>query len=291
MSQRGAYEGATLEYITTSDNVRIALHHIGPTYGPTVLLVPGTFSNATYWLGTRGVGFARYLAELGYHAVVLEPRGHGHSGRPGARDRWDFDDWARCDVTSAVAEMTSHEKDVVLVGHSAGGAAIVAALAAHPEMQARVRGLVVVGTPLPWLQRTRGIAARVIRAWAARVDWFPARRLKLGPEDELGGVMAQWMSWNITGRWIGSDGVDYGAGIGNLTVPMLMIAAERDHMWAPPAACRALYDIAGSTDKTFLVCGRQTGFDHDYDHVSILAGKGAQAEVWPLIRNWMTALR
>src|SRR5690606_25004866 len=89
-------------HLTTDDAVRLAVQLYGA--GDTrVLLVPGTFSNHTFWLGTRGVGFARYLADHeGCETWSLDPRGHGASQRPGRREHWDFDDWARHDVVSAI---------------------------------------------------------------------------------------------------------------------------------------------------------------------------------------------
>ncbi len=281
------YAGATTQRVRAADGVHIALHRIGPHDGPTVLLVSGTFSNASFWLGTRRTGFARFLADHGFDVWCMEPRGHGDSDRPRADQRWDFDDWIRRDVPAALAAATSHTDSVVLVGHSAGGAAIIAALAADPSLQANVRGVVIVATPLPWLQYWRGLMARVIRGVSRRVQWFPARALRLGPEDELAGVMAQWMTWNIEAQWRGDDGTDYGARFRDVTVPMLVIAASGDRVWAPPAACHGLFEMAGSADKTFLVCGRDSGFSQDFDHVTILVGRGARNEVWPLIRNWI----
>lgn len=286
-----AHDGASIQSITTDDGVQLVAHRIGAPTGPPVLLVHGTFSNAVFWLGTRGVGFARFIAECGYDVWCLETRGHGASDRPRKDQRWDFDDWARHDVPAAIEACTSPSNPAVLIGHSAGGAAIIAALAADPLLQTRVRGVVLIGTPLPWLQRWRGLAARAIRAFSNRRDWFPARALKLGPEDELAGVMAQWMTWNVNERWVGDDGTDYYAAFPRISVPAFIIAANGDWMWAPPPSCRALFDALGSSDKTYLLCGKSTGFDADYTHVDIIAGKAARTEIWPVIRNWVAALR
>jgi predicted alpha/beta hydrolase len=222
---------------------------------------------------------------------VLEARGHGHSARPSREQRWNFEDWIRRDIPAAVRSCTSHNESVVLIGHSAGGAAIIAALAADPSLQRNVRGIVIVATPLPWLQYWRGLFARAIRAVSRRVDWFPAKALRLGPEDELAGVMAQWMTWNIDARWVGDDGTDYGARFADVKVPMLVIAAAADHIWAPPPACHGLFELAGSADKTFVVCGKERGFSQDFNHVSILVGKAAREEVWPMIAKWVEASR
>jgi pimeloyl-ACP methyl ester carboxylesterase len=271
--------------IVASDGVRLVLHATGPSAGTPVLLVPGTFSNHTFWLGTRGTGLARDLAEHGYATWTLDPRGHGHSERPGAGARWRFDDWARRDAVAAI-DAAFGERPGFIVGHSAGGAAALVALAANPDLHDRVRGIVLVGTPVPWLQPFSRTGAHVIRTLSFMLRRFPARALGLGPEDEVAGVMTQWMTWNLNGRWIGDDGTDYSKALTELSVPMLVVAAAADR-WAPPPSCRALLDLVASRDLTWQLCGRSTGFSRDFGHVDVLVGRAARTEVWPLLRAWL----
>lgn len=281
--------GIRLQRIETADHVRLAVHRVGPENGTPVVLVPGTFSNHTFWLGTRGTGLALALAAAGFDAWVLDPRGHGASQRPGPHDRWDFDSWTRQDVPAALRAATAERRrPAFLIGHSAGGAAVLAALAAAPELRELVPGLVIAGTPLPWLQPWRGLGARLFRRVSLTLGRFPARLLGLGPEDELPGVMAQWMQWNLQRRWRGEDGIDYEARFPELRAPVLFLAGAADRFFAPPAACRALCDRIGSSDKTFLVCGRDSGFSEDLGHTGLLVHRAARAEVWPRILAWLT---
>ncbi|MEX2281590.1 MAG: alpha/beta fold hydrolase [Gemmatimonadota bacterium] len=268
----------------------VALHRLGSRTAIPVLLVPGTFSNHTFWLGTRGIGFARALVEDGFEACALDPRGHGESQKPKAGERWDFDHWAREDVPTALRTIIAEGRRPFVVGHSAGGAAALAALAAEPSLRAHVRGVVLVATPVPWLQPWRGAGAWLIRAISRILGRFPARRLRLGPEDELEGVMAQWMDWQLTGHWLGDDGTDYGAALGSLDLPLFAITGSGDRFFAPPYACRGLYDLIGSPDKTFLQAGRGSGFAENFNHVSILVGRAARTEIWPKIVAWLHAV-
>jgi pimeloyl-ACP methyl ester carboxylesterase len=276
-----------LERYTTPDGVSIALHRVGERSNVPVLLVPGTFSNHTFWLGTRGIGFAQALVHMGFEACAVDPRGHGDSQHPTSTDRWDFDDWARQDLPTVLRALITEQRRPFVLGHSAGGAAALIALAAHPELRAAVRGIVVVATPVPWLQPWQGLAARTLRLTARLLGRFPARLLRLGPEDELVGVMAQWMAWNIQRRWTGDDGTDYETGLRTLDLPLLAVAATGDRMFAPPAACRALYELIESPDKTLMLCGRATTYSEDFNHVSILVGRAARTEIWPKILTWM----
>lgn len=265
-----------IRFLVTQDGVQIALHCLGNPDDTPVLLVPGTFSNSTFWTGTRGVGFARTLSDAGYYACVLDPRGHGISARPRPEQKWDIDDWARRDVPAALQAIASPGRPAHVIGHSAGGAVILAALSADVSLHERVRSVVVIGTPLPWLQPWRGALARLIRTTSRLMGKFPARMLKIGPEDELPGVMMQWMTWNLKGHWVGNDGTDYTTGLAGLKMPCLVIAGTADHFYAPPDACRGLFDLLGSADKRFEVMP-------DLDHVGLVASRAARTAVWPMI--------
>lgn len=273
-------------HVRAHDGARLALHRLGDPAGTGVLLVPGTFSSSTFWFGTRGTGFGRFLAAHGFEACALDPRGHGESARPRRGQRWDFDDWGH-DVATALETLAPAGRRVYAVGHSAGGAALLAALAARPELRPRVRGIVILATPGPWILRSRAAAARAALLAARVLPRFPARLLRLGPEDELPGVIEQWMRWNLGGHWRGDDGTDYTAALAGLDLPALFIAGAGDHLWAPPTACRALFDRVGSGDKTFLLCGRATRFSEDFDHVGLVVSRAARAEIWRAIRAWM----
>src|SRR5690606_31237971 len=148
--------------IAADDGGRLALHRTGPRNGAPVVLIPGTFSSHPLWLGTRGAGFARDLAQHGYEAWVLDPRGQGLSERPGRSDVWRFDDWARRDAPAAIAAALASRAGFV-IGHSAGGAAALVAISTRPDLRERMRGLAALGTPFPWLQPFSRIGAHTLR--------------------------------------------------------------------------------------------------------------------------------
>ncbi|HEX6558245.1 MAG TPA: alpha/beta fold hydrolase, partial [Longimicrobiales bacterium] len=187
---------------------------------------------------------------------------------------------ARLDVPTALRAVATKERPAFIVGHSAGGAVMLAALSAEPELHALVRGIVAIGTPLPWLQPWRGAVAWLIRLMSRLLGHFPARLLRIGPEDELPHVMSQWMTWNIEGHWTGDDGTDYTAGLAHIDRPCLMIAGTRDHTYAPPAACHGLFDLIGAQSKRFVV------FD-GLDHVGLVVSRAAREQVWPAILDWL----
>jgi hypothetical protein len=56
---------------------------------------------------------------------------------------------------------------------------------------------------------------------------------------------------------------------------------------APPASLQAQFELAGSSDKTLVVFGRDRGDQLDYGHGDLLYGQGAPAEVYPVLRRWL----
>ena len=283
------HESASLQRIITQDDVAITVHRLGERTGTPVILAPGTFSNWSFWLGTQGTGFARHLAAHGFEAWVVDLRGHGSSQRPAPGQRWNLDDWGRLDLPAVVRAVTAEGRTPLLVGHSAGGASVLAAIAGTPGLQSDVAAAAILATPLPWLQRWRRLGAWSMRLAARHMNSFPARLLGLGPEDELPGVMEQWMDWNLRGRWLGRDGTDYSDALARLRLPLLFISGSGDHRFAPPDACRGLFDLTGSPDRLFIEAGRDTGFSRDYGHVDLIVSREARREIWPLLSDWLAA--
>ncbi len=281
-------------FARADDGVELALFHAEPEKprgAPPVLLVHGTFSNRNFFLGgTTERGLARVLAHAGFDAWVAELRGHGRSGASGRDNAWHFEDWIRRDAPAlvrGVLDATGGDR-IVWLGHSAGGVIGVGFLGTGGELARRVAGLVLAGAPAPTgLGILQYPMAAAILAVTRTLGHFPARLLRLGPEDEHAGIMEQWMRWNLGGRWVGEDGTDYFAACGRITVPVLALAGGGDWLIAPPAACEDLVNAFASTDATFLRCGRAEGFSEDFDHNRLLVSSTARAEVWPLITDWL----
>jgi oxygen-independent coproporphyrinogen-3 oxidase len=279
------------------DGVALALYRAAPARprpAPPVLLVHGTFSNRTFFLGARERGLGRWLAERGYDAWVPELRGHGRSGDAGRQKRWNFEDWIRRDAPAlvrAVCEATGRDR-VIWLGHSAGGVIGFAfgALRDQAGSGGAIAGLIAAGAPAPTglgvMQYPMAAAGLAV---TRLLDRFPARLLGIGPEDEHPGIFAQWMRWNLRGRWLGADGTDYYALTRRVTAPVLGLAGGGDWLIAPPALCEDLVQATGSADRTFLRCGRAEGFVEDYNHHRVIASSSARREIWPLIGDWIEA--
>jgi oxygen-independent coproporphyrinogen-3 oxidase len=276
-------------FATTRDGVRLAMLRFArpDTRFAPVLLTHGTFSNAS--ICTR---FADYLRAAGFDTWVFEWRGHGASDA--GTTEADYEHLADYDVEAAtrfVLEQTG-ARELCFVGHSAGGVLPWMHLARTPSHASRFRGIASLAAQTTHAGRSfaRNLALSTT-IWVSRMfGRAPARLFRLGPNDETCAFMAQWARWNMDGRWVGAGGLDYLERLATLRVPALILAAAGDRFIAPLAGCRQLFDALGTSEKTFIHCGKADGFSEDYTHGRIIASKGAQAEIWPRVATWLETL-
>jgi polyhydroxyalkanoate synthase len=67
--------------------------------------------------------------------------------------------------------------------------------------------------------------------------------------------------------------------LGSITCPVLVIGAKQDYI-APPECARALTDVVGSTDKSYM--------ELPGGHISLIAGRGAAVHCWPKVSGWLS---
>lgn len=276
-------------FAPTRDGVRLGMLRFArpDTRFAPVLLTHGTFSNAA--ICTR---FAEYLREAGFDTWVFEWRGHGRS--EAGETEADYEYLADYDIDGAtqfVLAQTS-SPNLCFVGHSAGGVLPWMHLARAPSHASRFRGIASLAAQTTHagrsVMRNLGLSATI--RLSRMFGRAPARLFRLGPNDETRAFMEQWARWNMDGQWIGAGGFDYREQLPAVHVPALILAAAGDRFIAPLAGCRQLFDALGTSDKTFLHCGKADGFREDYTHGRIIASKGAQAEIWPRVAAWLETL-
>ena len=166
------------------------------------------------------------------------------------------------------------------LGHSAGGAAGLCWLA-RVAAAAPIRGIVTLGTPGPRrLGPVRRTLAAATMAVSRVLGRFPARSLRFGNEDEAAEVIAEWMEWNVRGRWLGMDGFDYFAGLAALSTPYLGVAGGADWIFAPPKACRQVVERVGAARKMLAVAP-------GLSHRGLVVSDRARTACWPNVVAWL----
>jgi pimeloyl-ACP methyl ester carboxylesterase len=272
--------------VTTADGIGLALHRFSRKHGapPPVLLVHGAFTSHRVWI--RDGGFAQHLADRGFDVWLADLRHHGSSDREPRPRLWRFEDLIRFDapaLTARVREETG--RAVAWVGHSFGGVVGLCWLA-WAAAPGAVRALVGLGSPGP---SQLGLAMRALAAGAAGLcevlGRYPARLLRLGPEDECARVFGDWMRWNASRRWNGVDGFDYLGALSSVRTPYLGVAGDADWLFAPPARCRELVERVGAGTKQLLICGPRLG------HAGLVLGARAPGHCWAPVADWLERSR
>jgi len=287
-----------VHWIRAGAGSEIALTHLFPLkkkkHLTPVILVHGNYTQRGFWISPKGLGLAPFMMEKGYDPWIVELRGHGHSPKGHDFSSITAEDHIKEDLPSAVAYVLQQTgKPSFLVGHSAGGIFIAAALSAGCVSEDHLQGAALFGTqitlgesylkfpPLTWFL---GLLLRVI-------GHLPAERLGLGPEPEPAGEMLEFIRWKkLGGIWQDSQGYPYWSGLSRLRLPVLAVAAARDRN-DPPQGCRQLLEEFGSPDRRFVLLSRKNGFLKDYDHIGMIVSKEAATEVWPLLIQWMDEKR
>jgi len=274
--------------LVTDDGVELALHRLRAYRDgrPAALLVHGAFSSHRVWVRrTHPGGFAHYLLGRGLDVWLADLRHHGGSAREPRRGQWRFEDWILRDAPALVDRVQDETDGAPLtwIGHSAGGAVGLCWQARqHPSPP--LTAIVTFGTPGPTRigAMRRGFAA-VSAATSRLLGMFPARLLGVGPENEAGRILADWMTWNVTGRWLGQDGFDYFDALSRVVSPLLSVAGGADWLFAPASSCADVVEQAGSRRKMLAV---HPGLSHR----GLLRDPRARERCWPDTAGWLQEL-
>lgn len=257
--------------------------------GVPVVLLHGSFSNRRFWYSPKGIGLGAHLARLGFDVWIPEMRGHGLSARNLDYRRNRVADYARYDLPAIAAFVREQSGQIPhWIGHSLGGITLAAALGGHYLGASGVASVALFGAQI---SRSYWPLKIPLVEWTGRLilkrfAHISGSRLKRGPEDEPIGLALETMRWYGLFKRFGDKERDWWAGLSEVQVPVLAVAAvgdEQDPAWA----CRALCEQFGSEQRQFVCLGRKQGFAEDFGHVEMLISKNAQLQVWPLVANWL----
>jgi oxygen-independent coproporphyrinogen-3 oxidase len=267
--------------VVTDDGVELALfrmraHRDGR---PALLLVHGAFVGHRIWLRR---GCAAYFEDCGLDVWLADLRHHGASAREPSPRTWRYEDWILSDAPALVRRVRQETVDapVAWLGHSSGGAVGLCAAARGPA-DARCDAIVTFGTPGPRrMSPLRWAGAAAMIGLARAVGRFPARALGVGSEDEAADILADWLAWNVRGRWLGRDGYDYWTALRAVAQPYLAVAGASDRLFAPPAACRQVVQQIGSSRRELSVHPRLT-------HRGLALSARARDTAWRATATWL----
>ncbi|KQB54880.1 EstX protein [Pseudomonas endophytica] len=268
---------------------RLGLADASQVRGVPVILLHGSFSNRRFWYSPKGVGLGAFLARAGFDVWLPEMRGHGLSSRNIHWSKNRVADYARYDLPAIGAFVREQSGQIPhWIGHSQGAITLAAALGGQYLEAAQVRSAAFFGCQIN--RRYWSLKIPPVQ-WGAylllkRFAQLSGTRLKRGPEDEPVSIALESLRWNgLMGRFKDADR-DWWAGLAEVQLPVLLVAAAGDRL-TPEWACRKLYEQLGAAQRKFVCLGREQGFSSDFGHAEMLASPEAQHEVWPLVQNWL----
>jgi predicted alpha/beta hydrolase len=240
-------------------------------------------------------GVRQMLRARGWRVVSFDFRGHGQSGPCAAEGgSWSYDDLVRGDMPAMHACARSRERKkrpVVLVGHSLG---------AHVGLAAQGTGLTAFDALVSvagnvWLRQHEASVARwalkratlgAVAATCRRLGRFPARRLRIGSDDEAGAYFEDLDRFARTGRWTSSDGShDYLASLGRVSAPVLQVVSDGDRL-ACVVECGARYLDACSGPRELLRVEHGDDGGPAPGHMGLVTS-GRIGSVWERVEGWM----
>jgi dipeptidyl aminopeptidase/acylaminoacyl peptidase len=216
------YQDVTL---TTADNVNISAWYVPGTRAEAIVLVHGIHANRAYLIPQ-----AEILADAGYHLLLIDLRGHGHSEGEmmtyGYREALDVQ--AAVDYLAALPQV----EQIGAVGHSLGAAAVVRAATTDERLRAIV------------IQSSYSSLARAID------DSF--QNFSLLPKWPFAPLIITFAEY-ITGVDVGH--VDSAHDLATMPArPVLIIHSVDDNLF-PPYHAEEMYQAAKEPKKLWLVEG------------------------------------
>ena len=295
-------------------------------YQEPILLCHGLASNHYNLDFIPPYSLAHFLSDAGYDCYTVEWRGTGASrAPPPGKKPWDYtiDDQINFDAPALLqlALLNSQASSAFWLGHSLGG--LIGYAAAQTSSVTQIKGLISLGAPLFFIDDrllNRAIRLLALAAWPHQ---FRQRLSSIGLAPFLGRiplpfsdvminplhvpavlqrqlyptlmesigrkVLLQFRDWVVHDVFRSYDlKIDYRAGLGKIPLPLLVIGGSSDRL-ASPAAVRAGYALAETSDKTLFIFGKDRGDQQNYGHGDLLFGTGAPSEVYPVITDWLNA--
>lgn len=279
---------------------RLHLRRFGPEQGVPALLLHGAISNGRVFYSDSGKGLAPYLAAQGFCTYVADLRGRGQS-QPAIAERADHGQReAICDDLPALQQFIRARhptQPVHWLAHSWGGVLMAATLVRYPQLAAQVASLTFFGSKrqirswsLERLVKVELVWRRLAPYWARRHGYLPARQKGIGADDETPGSLADSIHWVSSDSWRDAhDHFDYQQQVAKVAWPRLwMLAGQGDKALGNPADVARFQQEMGAPGH-LTILGKKQGYGCNYNHLNMLVGPQAAAEVFPQVNAWLAS--
>lgn len=289
----------SLHHIEIKPDVYAAVHRFRSTNSSKPLfMLHGSMESGRIFYSKNGKGLGPFLANKEYDVFIADLPGRGES-RPETNKNFDYTQSelikTGIDCYLDFIALYYPEQAVYTIAHSWGGVIILAWYARYGNLN-KIKSMVFFGTK----RRLAVISLRRIFAvdlmWnllgsaaTAILGYLPAKKLKMGSDNEPGGLYRQTNYWVNSKNWLDpEDQFDYKAAIRNKEVPpVLYVAAINDKILGNPSDVERLMGEVNSDNSDFLLLGKHYGNLKDYDHINMLTDRKAVDDHFLKIENWL----
>jgi non-heme chloroperoxidase len=253
-------------YINVESDVNIYVEDINPKGNKTILFVHG-------WPGNHNLFEYQYnqLPKLGYRCIGMDIRGFGLSDRP-----WEGYDYNRLsdDIRAIIEELQLH--DIILCGHSTGGAIVIRYMARHQGYGVSKLALFAAAAPslikrpyfpyglpkqavLDIIQGTYNDRPNMVKNFGNMIfhnyvtpalsDWI----------FQLGLQASSWATAAVANTWIEDEGLFQD--MNKILVPTLILHGLNDQVCLYPLAIAQKNNIQDAKLVSFESCGHFLFYD------------------------------
>jgi predicted alpha/beta hydrolase len=261
-------------------------------------MIHGAVENGKIFYSSSGKGLAPFLCRNNSEVFVIDLPGRGdsipHASEKFKHSQSQFVNRDFSKIIDTLQEKATKGLSWHGVAHSWGGVIFAAGLIRHPEY--KFKSLVFFGVK-------RRITIKTIRKYFyVNVFWkhigtlltkiygyLPAKKWKLGSDDEPTDFALQTMDWVEQENWIDhDDGFDYLLGAKTVSLPpILSLTGQADHTLGHPQDVILLMTELQQEEGEVVVLGKYNGFHEDYDHINILTHPNSVNDGYKLALDWI----
>ena len=270
------------------------VHHFSQNNGgDVVVLFHGYFEDGRIFYSNNGKGFAPFLAQNGFDVFVVDFPGKSLNELTISQGL----DYSQNDIITKIIpdaleyiRQFSGRQKIHVGSHSWGGVVFMAYLARFKD--AHISSFFSFGAKrrigrinlrrLIYIEFGWNIMGNYL---CNKYGYLPYKKMKMGNEDEAKSYFKETSKWIYSKKWKDPlDDFDY---LNALKLydspPSLFITGKGDKILGHPKDVQALMNEFQSSNATFKIIGKSTGFKHNYDHINLLTHKEAPQDHFNLV--------
>ncbi len=260
---------------------------------PPILLIHGSIENGKVFYSKSGKGLAPYLAQQGFDVYVADLRGRGASkpavSRHSRTSQTDTITEELPAIINKVKEVSGYDS-LHFGAHSWGGVLLLCTYALY-HTQLDINSMIFLATKrrisIKSLNRflTIDVGWTVLgRILNSIFGYFPAKKIKVGSDNEASRFYLQNNAWVYTKTWIDPEtGFDYRDKLSTIELPpVYFYTGVGDKVLGHPSDVKKLAEESG-IQEAVTILSKENGNLHDYDHVNILTHPDAVKDHFPKI--------